>query len=151
MTTTGETTSELNSAIIERLDVHDLRYTTGRRLLVRGLRAADRPVTLPELLALVPELPQSSAYRNLAVLEEAGVVQRLVHGNDHARFELAEPLTDHHHHLICETCGVVRDVTFPEHVEATLDRSFGEVASAEQFALRHHDIDLYGTCSDCSA
>lgn len=142
---------ELDRAIVERLDEHELRYTSGRQAIVRGLRAAGGPVTLPELLALVPELPQSSAYRNLSVLEEAGVVRRLVHHDDHARFELAEALTEHHHHLICVVCGLVRDVRFDPELELRLDRTFEETAAREGFTLRDHNIDIYGTCADCAS
>lgn len=148
MAVMGEQTDD--AEIIERLDEHELRYTTGRRTIVRGLRAATGPVTLPELLALVPELPQSSAYRNLALLEEAGVVRRLVHGNDHARYELSESLTEHHHHLICEECGTVRDITFAADLEQTIDRRFEQLATAEGFTLRDHSIDLYGRCPACA-
>jgi len=143
--------ADLERSIVERLDEVDLRYTSGRRAIVEGLGRANGPVTLPELLALVPELAQSSAYRNLALMEEAGVVRRLVHGNDHARYELAEALTDHHHHLICESCGVVRDVRLDARVERTLDKTFDEVAAAEGFTVGRHAIDVYGICADCAA
>jgi Fur family transcriptional regulator, ferric uptake regulator len=143
--------NDLERSIVERLDEVELRYTTGRRAIVDGLRNANGPVTLPELLALVPALAQSSAYRNLALMEEAGVVRRLVHGNDHARYELAEALTEHHHHLICESCGVVRDVRLDVRLERTLDKTFDEVATAEGFTVGRHAIDVFGTCADCAA
>lgn len=141
---------DLERTIVQRLDAHDLRFTSGRRAIVDGLRVANGPVTLPELLALVPKLAQSSAYRNLALMEEAGVVRRLVHSNDHARYELAESLTEHHHHLICESCGVVRDVRLDARLERALDKSFDEVAAIEGFSVGHHAIDVYGTCADCA-
>lgn len=142
---------DLERSILQRLDARDLRFTTGRRAIVEGLRRADGPVTLPELLSLVPELAQSSAYRNLALMEEAGVVRRLVHGTDHARYELAEALTEHHHHLICESCGLVRDVQFDARLERTLDRTFDEVAAAEGFTVGRHTIDVFGLCADCAS
>lgn len=142
-------TSELERAINDRLATHDLRYTAGRRAIVNGLKSADGPLTLPELLEAAPDLAQSSAYRNLGLLEEAGVVRRLVHGGEHAHFELAESLTEHHHHLICESCGLVRDITFAAKVERTLDTHFDALAAAEGFAQTHHTVDVYGLCADC--
>ena len=50
-------------------------------------------------------------YRNLVVLEQAGVVRRVTSTDDFARYELAEDLTEHHHHLICSSCGTVDDFT----------------------------------------
>ncbi len=142
--------ADLERSILQRLDAVDLRYTTGRRAIVDGLRKANGPVTLPELLQLVPDLAQSSAYRNLALMEEAGVVRRLVHSNDHARYELAEALTEHHHHLICDSCGIVRDVQFDARLERTLDKAFDEAAASEGFTIARHVIDLFGTCADCA-
>jgi Fe2+ or Zn2+ uptake regulation protein len=141
--------SEFDEAVIERLGARELRYTTGRRLLVRGLRASPGPVTLPELLALVPELSQSSAYRNLALLEDARVVRRVVHGTDHARFELAEELTGHHHHLICTRCGLVRDVVFTDSVEQVLDDAIDQLGRDGGFVPAEHTIDVYGRCTAC--
>ncbi len=141
--------TDLDRAVHERLAECDLRYTSGRRAIVNGLRAADRPVTLPELLDLSPDLAQSSAYRNLALMEEAGVIRRLVHGGDHAHYELAEELTEHHHHLICETCGLVRDITLDERLERTLDEVFARTGDDEGFVPRHHAIDVYGRCATC--
>lgn len=141
--------SEFDRVVTDMLAPHDLRYTAGRRALVSALRSADRPVTLPELLEMSVDLPQSSAYRNLSLLEEAGVVRRLVHGGDHAHYELDETLTEHHHHLICNECGLVQDVTLPSKLEHTLDTSFGEMAAEVDFVPTGHIIDVYGVCADC--
>ena len=84
---------ELHRTVRERLSEREQRYTTGRRRIVEVLVAAEGPVTLPELLTKQPVLSQSSAYRNLSIMEEAGIVRRLVHGAEHAHYELAEDLT----------------------------------------------------------
>lgn len=141
--------AEIHRTVRDRLDQNDQRYTAGRRAVVDALASADGPVTLPELIDLAPALAQSSAYRNLAVMEEVGVVRRLVHSTDHARYELAEDLTEHHHHLICEVCGTVRDVTLPPDLERRLDVAFDVLSSAEGFVATHHTIDIYGRCAAC--
>lgn len=128
-----------------------MRYTTGRRAIVAALRAIGGPVTLPELLAYSGEITQSSAYRNLALMQEAGVIRRLVHGADHAHFELAEELTEHHHHLICENCGTVEDFTLDDDLERLLDAAFGRVAIAAAATPSSHLIDVFVVCADCTA
>ena len=95
-------------------------------------------------------LPQSSAYRNLAVLEQAGAVRRVVTDEDFARYELAEPLTEHHHHLICSTCGRVEDVTIPAPLEQSVDRTVEKLGRRNGFATVAHRLDLIGTCRDCA-
>jgi Fur family transcriptional regulator, ferric uptake regulator len=143
--------AELHRMARERLAERDQRYTTGRRVIVDALAAAGSPVTLPDLLGHAPTLAQSSAYRNLALMEEAGVVRRLVHGGEHAHYELAEDLTEHHHHLICEQCGLIRDITLDARLERSLDQAFEALVDSAGFSPSHHAIDVYGRCSDCAA
>lgn len=147
--TAGSVGHELHRAAASRLADHDQQYTPNRRAVVAALAAAGGPITLPDLLAAHGELAQSSAYRSLSVLVDAGVARRLVHTGDHAHFELDEHLTEHHHHLICEQCGVVVDVTLPDSVERAMDATFHDVAAAAGFEARHHAADIYGSCSDC--
>lgn len=143
--------AELDGAVQTRLKSHDLRYTKARRTIIAALARADGPMTLPELLAGQRKLSQSSTYRNLSLMEEAGVVRRLVHGSHHAHWELAEVLTSHHHHLVCEGCGEVRDVTFDAALERSLHRRFENLAECEGFVARDHAIDVFGHCADCAA
>ena len=105
---------DIHGVAESRLRTGGQRYTTNRRAIVAALDQAPQPVSLPQLLSRHRELAQSSAYRNLAILETAGIVHRIVTGDGFARFELAQGLTDHHHHhRICATCGSVEDFTLP--------------------------------------
>jgi len=140
----------LHHAVSARLADHEQHYTANRRAVVDALFAASAPITLPDLLATDESLAQSSAYRSLSVLIDVGVVRRLVHLGDRALFELAEHLTQHHHHLICESCGLVVDVTLSDGIEAAMDRTVDEVASKFGFAPLHHAVDIYGTCATCT-
>jgi len=141
--------TDLHRVVAGRCAEHGQQYTANRRAVVDALAVAGGPITLPELLAADSSLAQSSAYRSLSVLVDVGVVRRLVHVGDHALFELDEHLTEHHHHLICATCGSVVDVTLPEAVERAMDRGFDTVAEAAGFTPTHHTVDIYGTCAEC--
>lgn len=124
-------------------------YTANLRTMVEVL-AGDGPLTLPELLDRRDDLAQSTAYRGLGVLIDAGAVRRIVHDSDHARYELDERLTGHHHHhLVCTECGVVVDVELPAEIEHLLDRSLDVVAQSQGFVLDGHDLDIRGRCCNC--
>ena len=142
--------SELDRIAHTRLRRDGQRYTDNRRQLVETLAEADTPLTIPEILDQRDDLAQSSVYRNLAVLERAGVVQKIVTTDEWARYELAEDLTEHHHHLICSACGAVRDFTVSTGLERSIDEALKHVASAEGFQLEHHRLDLVGLCGDCA-
>ena len=74
---------------------------------------------------------------------------RIVTTDDFARYELAEDLTEHHHHLICSTCGDVADFSLQPSVEEELDRALRKVARRTSFAVDGHRLDLVGICSSC--
>ncbi len=143
-------TTDLHTTASARLRADGQRYTTRRRALVEVLAAADQPLTIPQLLEQRRDLAQSSVYRNLAVLERAGVVHRIVTTDEFGRYELAEDLTQHHHHLICSTCGDVADFTVPAPVEHELESALSRAAKRAGFRPSGHRLDLVGTCAGCS-
>lgn len=132
-----------------RLGGHDQRYTPVRRALVSTLAAAGRPLSIPEILEVNESLPQSSAYRNLTTLIEAGVVRRVTGVDDHGRFELAEELAGHHHHLACSRCGTVEDVVPSPRLERAMDDAARVVAEEQGYLVTGHQFDLVGTCPRC--
>ena len=141
--------AELDDDVAARLRSATQRYTRGRRRIIQALRSGNGPMTIPQILAADRQLSQSSVYRNLTVLEEVGVVTRIVTRDDFSRYELAEDLTEHHHHLICSSCGVVSDFSLEPTVEVALERALGAVAERSEFAPAGHRLDLVGTCASC--
>ena len=106
-------TAQLDTTVEARLRGAGQRYTEQRRDLVRLLADAASPRSIPQILAEAGDMKQSSAYRNLASLEHAGVVRRVPTDEEYGRYELAEDLIGHHHHLVCSNCGTMRDVEVP--------------------------------------
>lgn len=143
-------TDEVHGSAEAALGAVDQQYTANRRTLVELLASAEAPLSLPEIMERQPELAQSSVYRSLAVLEQAGVALRIVTGDEFARFELAEEHSGHHHHhLICSGCGSVEDVTLPSEVEASVVRELEALAERHGFAPSDHQVDLIGRCAGC--
>jgi len=125
------------------------RFTTQRRALVEMLGSADRPLTIPEIMKAKKGLALSSVYRNLAVLEQATVVHRIVTRGDYAAFELAEDLGEHHHHLICTSCGTVEDFTASAQLERSATAALDKVAGRAGWRVTSHRLDLTGLCPAC--
>jgi len=140
---------DLRDEVAARLRRVQQRLTPKRAAIVDILSSAPRPLALPEILASGDGLAQSSVYRNLVVLEQAGVVHRIVTAES-ARFELAEELTGHHHHLICTSCGTVEDVPASAHLESSLADAVAQVEDTTGFRTKAHRIDLVGLCRRCS-
>jgi Fe2+ or Zn2+ uptake regulation protein len=142
----------LQATIATRLRPFGQRATANRSALAEVLAASGRPMTIPEILAVRHDFAQSSVYRNLVVLEQAGIVHRIVTHDEYSRYELAEDLTgDHHHHLVCSSCGAVVDVPASAVLEASLREATAEIDRVTGFRTETHRIDLVGRCRECRA
>ncbi len=149
MTSTDQMSDELHSLVEDRLRRVDQRYTDGRRALIDVLAAAGGPVSIGDIADRLPDLPRSSAYRHLVDLQTAGVIRRVAANDEYARFELAEDLTEHHHHLLCTNCGNVSDITPTASFERTIARQLDFLAEAQGFEPHSHRVDVLGLCALC--
>jgi Fe2+ or Zn2+ uptake regulation protein len=146
----ASSSDEVHATVSSRLRAVGQRLTTNRRVLLDALTAAARPLTIPEILDGQPDLAQSSVYRNLVVLEDAGVVHRVVGTDDFARWELTEDLAGHHHHLICASCGRVEDVPASAGLERSVAAAAAAITRTTGFRTQHHRLDLVGVCAACN-
>jgi Fur family ferric uptake transcriptional regulator len=97
-----------------------------------GLRADGRSIGI------------ASVYRALDQLAELGLLHRIDLGEGLTRFEPAQPDGEHHHHLVCGSCGKVDRFD-----DVALERAISAVAGSHGYALGHHDVVLRGACTDC--
>ena len=112
---------------------------TPQRLAVLEAIAAEQHQSLEGIRARCPGVGMVTVYRTLGLLSGLGLVRRLDLGAG-PRYELAE---DHHHHLICEGCGKIT-----EFEQCPLDLR-GLPGDYDDFQVRAHSLEVYGTCSDC--
>lgn len=142
--------SDVHDGAERRLAAAGLRYTPNRRALVDALSRASDPMSIPDLMAQIPGASQSSVYRNLTDLSVARVVARVQGTDEWARFELHDEFTGrHHHHIMCDSCGEVRDIDIPETLEHQLDLTLSALARQSGYLITHHRVDLVGRCRKC--
>jgi Fur family transcriptional regulator, ferric uptake regulator len=144
-----EMTDDLHDVAERRLRRIDQRYTSGRRAIVELLLSAGHPVSIGDIAGQLPDLPRSSAYRHLTDLQAAGLIRRVAASDEFTRFELAEDLTEHHHHLLCVSCGKVTDVTPPDGFEHQVAGAISDIAAAAGFQPHSHRLDVLGLCAAC--
>ena len=141
---------DINEIAAFQLQTINQRYTKNRRKLIEILLKTSKPITINQILKSDSKLAQSSVYRNLAVLEEARLVVKIITNDDHAHYELAEHILDHHHHIICSPCGEILDFHLSEKIEKALESSLKKIADDFGFSIDRHRLDLLGTCGECT-
>lgn len=149
----SDATDELLREVRGRLALADQRMTRGRRALLELFLRAKRPLAASELIdAAAGAVPQSSLYRSLAVLCDAGVLRRLNFDEGFVRYELDHDMTEHHHHLVCSRCNAVVDLderTLAT-VEAALEKAEAAIRRSRGFTVEEHQLDLRGFCRTCA-
>jgi len=125
-----------------------LRVSAARRLVLEALWLADGPVTAEDIArglgGRLPVSDRASTYRNLATLEEAGLVRHLHAGHGAGRWEhTGRPARAY---AACDACGVLTALS-PE--------AAGRLAEAVLAACGHEaslsHFPVVGRCPRCSA
>jgi Fur family ferric uptake transcriptional regulator len=89
---------------------------------------------------------RASVYRILDELEQLRLVQRVETGQAMVRYERVCEHDEHHHHLVCDECGVVMPFS-----DAGLERAIKTLSERVPLAVSEHEIVLHGACKDCAA
>jgi len=146
----GMPSTTLDREVERRLSENDIRYTKGRHQVVAALAGADGPLSAAELSDVFEGLlPLSSIYRSLTVLEQAGVLSPHHGSKGLTRYELAEWLKGHHHHLICTECGSVEDISVTQEQEIEVERLVTEISKPASFTPLNHLLEIEGRCRRC--
>jgi len=143
--------SVLDSQVATRLAEQDIRYTRARRAVVAALQDIDGPRTAAEIHeSLRGDVPLSSLYRTLSVLDQSGVLVPHTGAKGLVRYELAEWITGHHHHLVCLKCGTIEDTDVPPSFESRMEKMVEKIGTSTGFNAVDHSLEIHGVCLACS-
>jgi Fur family ferric uptake transcriptional regulator len=87
---------------------------------------------------------RASVYRILDELERLRLVQRVETGQAMVRYERVDDRDEHHHHLVCDGCGLVTPFSDPG-----LERAIRTLSERVPLVVSEHEIVLHGACPDC--
>ncbi len=82
-----------------------------------------------------------TVYRYLDALFKGGILDRIDFGEGKYRYEFKK---EHHHHLICNKCARVEDVSgeYLSDLESKIRKENG-------FLIKSHSLEFYGLCKNC--
>ena len=124
------------------------RQTRQRTAIKAALDGRDDFMSAQQLHDLLRHQGESvgltTVYRSLQGLAEAGEVDLLVTDDGETVYRRCSP--EHHHHLVCRSCGRTVEITGPA-VESWADA----VAREHGFTEISHTLEVFGLCADCDA
>ncbi|MDE0138387.1 MAG: Fur family transcriptional regulator [bacterium] len=144
-------TSQIEQQVMLRLSSAEVRYTKGRRLLLQALQQSDGPRSARDLHKdLEEEVPMSSIYRTLTTMSDLGILVPHHGTGGNIRYELAEWLVGHHHHLTCRSCGNIDDIELTGHTESIIDSLVSAATKEKGFTAAGHSFEIHGVCASCA-
>jgi Fur family ferric uptake transcriptional regulator len=118
-------------AVVEHLSRQDCCLSAQE--ITDGLRAQGRRVGI------------ASVYRAIDLLHGMGLVQRVDVGEGGSRYEPVIPGGEHHHHVVCDSCG--RVTAFED---APLEQAIDRLGRRLGHAVGAHEVVIRGTCPRCA-
>jgi Fur family transcriptional regulator, ferric uptake regulator len=122
-----------------------VRSTAQRRAVLAVVDGSTGSFTVAELheqaRRLEPRLGLATTYRTVELLRASGAVRALLTEGRHA-YVRCHP--EHHHHLVCTSCGGV------EETELCAAPSEAELRERHGFSPSAHELDIFGTCRSCA-
>ncbi|WP_042421942.1 Fur family transcriptional regulator [Streptacidiphilus anmyonensis] len=136
------------SDLLARLRARSWRLTAQRRVVAQVLDGDHVHFTADEIharaAALLPEISRATVYNTLGELVALGEV---VEVSTDGRAKRYDPNAHHaHQHLVCESCGTIRDVH-------PLGDPLAGLPAAERygFTVSGVAVTYRGLCPDCAA
>jgi Fur family ferric uptake transcriptional regulator len=121
-----------------------------RRAVLQLLDAQTCALTAVEIESALSDaerrVSRASVYRILYELERLRLVQRVETGQAMVRYERVCAHDDHHHHLVCDGCGLVMPFS-----DEALEQAISSLSQRVPLTVSEHEIVLRGSCSDCAA
>jgi Fur family peroxide stress response transcriptional regulator len=121
-----------------------LKVTPQRELVFELLWGADQHPTADRIYAearkQMPTMSLRTVYQTLNDLADMGELASLDLGTGSTRFD---PNTDVHHHLVCTTCGKVKDI-YADYSSLQVPTS-----ELEGFEVGPAEVVFRGVCDEC--
>jgi len=121
-----------------------LRATPARIVAMQIFEKSDIPVDSTILfknLKKQVDVDRVTVFRMLNNFLDRGLIKKIEFGEGKSRYELNGP---EHHHLICESCGNVEDISY-----CNVENFGDEVNRQKKFLIRRHTLEFYGLCNNC--
>src|SRR5256714_10261471 len=139
--------TEEQEVFLKHIQKKGLKRTSQRDLILDIFLRVEAHLSSEDLYRLVqkqdPTIGQTTVYRTLKLLTEAGLAREVRFGDGVTHYE-HNYKHEHHDHMICSECGRIIEF-FSAELEAIQDA----MAAKHRFELTSHLLRMIGICGDC--
>ncbi|HKO61363.1 MAG TPA: transcriptional repressor [Pyrinomonadaceae bacterium] len=139
--------TEEQEVFLKHIQSKGLKRTAQRDLILDIFLRTEEHLSIEDLYRLVqkedPSVGQTTVYRTLKLLSEAGLAREVRFGDGRTHYE-HNYKHQHHDHMICSQCGRIIEF-FSAELEAIQDR----MAAKHRFLVTQHLLRIIGICAEC--
>lgn len=139
--------SEEQEVFLKHIQKSGLKRTAQRDLILDTFLRTEEHLSSEDLYRLVqkddPSIGQTTVYRTLKLLTEAGLAREVRFGDGLTHYE-HNYKHQHHDHMICSECGRIIEF-FSAELEAIQDA----MAAKHRFQVTQHLLRIIGVCAEC--
>jgi Fur family ferric uptake transcriptional regulator len=147
MSTVAQPMTEEQEVFLNHLQKKGLKRTTQRDLILNIFLRTEEHLSSEDLYRLVqkedPSVGQTTVYRTLKLLSEAGLAREVRFGDNRTHYE-HNYKHQHHDHMICSKCGRII-----EFFSAELEGIQDAMAAKHRFQITQHLLRIIGICAEC--
>src|SRR5256885_3619184 len=139
--------SEEQEVLLKPIQKQGLKRTAQRDLILEVFLRTEKHLSSEDLYQLVkkedPTIGQTTVYRTLKLLTEAGLAREVRFGDGRTHYE-HNYKHQHHDHMICIECGEII-----EFYSAELEAIQDAMAAKHGFEVKQHLLRILGVCANC--
>lgn len=136
---------EHTPALSESLRGNKLKATPARLSILDLLAHSQKPLSIKDIYVKIKgAIDTATLYRTVETLQSIGLVTLIDFKHGHAHYEFNTG--NHHHHLICEGCGIVVDLAKCD--VSSLEKQAKKIGNFSK--INHHSLELFGLCKNCA-
>lgn len=123
-----------------------LKATPARIALLQLLESADTPLDTGGMFHSLQKqgikTDQATVFRIINTFTQKGITKQLQFNESKFRYELSSK--EDHHHLICEHCGDIEDIS-----DCGIGQLEKEIEKKKRFTVKRHSLEFFGLCNTC--
>lgn len=137
----------MTDSLLDSLKAGGKKLTKPRKAMLEILQKSPLPITAAEVHERLKRAHRTvdlvTVYRNLAMLQELGLIAPVGFHEGQMRYEVRHG-RQHHHHIRCRGCGRIADLML-----CPLEKLTEVVERRTKFVVDSHALEFFGWCPEC--
>jgi len=132
---------------IKKLKIAGLKITPARLVILKTFSDKCHPLNAEDIYKKIRrnEIDLVTIYRTLTSFEKVGILRKV---DLHKDCQFYEVNKNHHHHVICNICGLVEELD-----GCTIEKYTSEISSklSNFKIIKDHSLEFFGLCRKCES